>query len=528
MKKNIILLLLDSMCEEDLKFIEKNKINFPGFSKFLGQNSIKYDNAFSVSSPTEPVMPTLFTGELPLNKKTYEFGIKNFRKDFFYTIKKNNYDFFILSNHSIISKMMGFTNKIVKLKLYCSIEHAWKYFQRIYCWGYLNNKDYEKYKDQSFKQKAYQFMTFFKDYLYEDKSWFSQSVNNLDRSKAHQIKKKLDKKIKILKKTSSKNINKEIKDIINNDFFSYVKENTLKDFLLSNLSKVFNDKKITWKYAKLDLFNFQFRFRNLVTNIDQILDRSLKIILKQKKKFFLFSHIMDLHHYNFSSNNLLLVKPSLKKLKNNHLYGRERELSLFYMDQQINDFIKNIPDEIKKRSCFVITSDHGTAVDENNEGPLNNKKLCGLFSKQFLKIPFMIYIPGLKSKKISRSLISTYNVFPIIFKNAKLRLEGYTKKLSEVENQKYILAEHTHRGGAYDNLRFGQVYNCIMTNKFKYILKSKIGRFDNSPKEKEILVKVNNDNKNLINDAKFFKETFIMKKILKKRQVDILNKSNHD
>ena len=107
-------------------------------------------------------------------------------------------------------------------------------------------------------------------------------------------------------------------------------------------------------------------------------------------------------------------------------------------------------------------------------------------------------------------------------------MEGYTKKLSEVENQKYILAEHTHRGGAYDNLRFGQVYNCIMTNKFKYILKSKIGRFDNSPKEKEILVKVNNDNKNLINDAKFFKETFIMKKILKKRQVDILNKSNHD
>ena len=67
-----------------------------------------------------------------------------------------------------------------------------------------------------------------------------------------------------------------------------------------------------------------------------------------------------------------------------------------------------------------------------------------------------------------------------------------------------------------------------MTNKFKYILKSKIGRFDNSPKEKEILVKANNDNKNLINDAKFFKETFIMKKILKKRQVDILNKSNHD
>ena len=34
MKKNIILLLLDSMCMEDLKFIKNNLNYFPGFKTF--------------------------------------------------------------------------------------------------------------------------------------------------------------------------------------------------------------------------------------------------------------------------------------------------------------------------------------------------------------------------------------------------------------------------------------------------------------------------------------------------------------
>ena len=88
MKKNIIYLLIDSMCEEDLIFIKKNIKKFPGFKYFLSNNSIEFQNTYSVSIPTEPTVPTIFTGELPLNKKTYEFGIKYFRKDFFLALKK--------------------------------------------------------------------------------------------------------------------------------------------------------------------------------------------------------------------------------------------------------------------------------------------------------------------------------------------------------------------------------------------------------------------------------------------------------
>ena len=129
MKKNIVLLLLDSMCMEDIKFIKGNLKHFPAFKSFLSKKSTEYSNAYGASTPTEHVMPTLFTGELPLNGKTYEYGIKFFRKDFFNTLKKNGYNFFLLSNHSVMDKMMGYTEKYIKIKPKNSIEHQWNYFQ---------------------------------------------------------------------------------------------------------------------------------------------------------------------------------------------------------------------------------------------------------------------------------------------------------------------------------------------------------------------------------------------------------------
>ena len=59
----------------------------------MSNNSIEFPNSYGVSTPTEPTMPTLFTGELPLNKKTYEYGIK-FLKRFFMTLKNNKFEFF--------------------------------------------------------------------------------------------------------------------------------------------------------------------------------------------------------------------------------------------------------------------------------------------------------------------------------------------------------------------------------------------------------------------------------------------------
>ena len=50
------------------------------------------------------------------------------------------------------------------------------------------------------------------------------------------------------------------------------------------------------------------------------------------------AHINDLHHLNFSENNLILKKPKKVIFKKKHLYGEERELSLLFIDKKSMNF----------------------------------------------------------------------------------------------------------------------------------------------------------------------------------------------
>jgi len=476
MKKNIILLLLDSMCMEDIKFIKKNLRYFPAFKIFLSKNSIEFSNVYGASTPTEHVMPTLFTGELPLNGKTYEHGIKFFRKDFFFTLKKNNYDFFLLSNHSVMDKMMGYKENLIKIRAKNSIEHQWNYFQRVYCWSYLNIDSYSKVRVKSFQKKYKQFLDLFDDHISQDNSWFSKKIHNLNKAKRLRIKHRIKRKKKEIKKINKANIEKTLNHIISNDFFKFFGELSLKDKLLRFFSKFFLDKHTTWKASRINFLNYQVRFRNLSTNIDKLLEDSLEYIKKKKKNFFIMAHINDLHHLNFSENNLILKKPRKNEYKYRHKYGEERELSLLFIDKKINEFVQKIPKEILNTLSICLTSDHGTASDEKNEGPLTSTGLSGLFAERYLRTPFMVYQPGAKKKikNKNNSLMNSANCFPVLFKLANLRINKYVKKLANVENQKYIFAEHTHRGPGYENLLNGQIYNCIITKEYKYIKKTKL------------------------------------------------------
>ena len=238
------------------------------------------------------------------------------------------------------------------------------------------------------------------------------------------------------------------------------------------------------------------------------------------------AHINDLHHLNFSENNLILKKPRKNEYKYRHKYGEERELSLLFIDKKINEFVQKIPKEILNTLSICLTSDHGTASDEKNEGPLTSTGLSGLFAERYLRTPFMIYQPGTKKKikNKNNSLMNSANCFPVLFKLANLRINKYVKKLANVENQKYIFAEHTHRGPGYENLLNGQIYNCVITKEYKYIKKNKIGILDKN-KTKEILVRKDNEEVNLINrkDKNLSKILPLIKKI-KSRQKEILKR----
>ena len=74
-------------------------------------------------------------------------------------------------------------------------------------------------------------------------------------------------------------------------------------------------------------------------------------------------------------------------------------MSLLFIDKKIDEFLRKIPKKIFNTLCLCLTSDHGTASDEKNEGPLTTKGLSGLFADKFLRTPLMIYQPG-EIKKI--------------------------------------------------------------------------------------------------------------------------------
>ena len=72
MKKKILFFLIDSFSKKDFLFIQENIDLFPTFKSLLKKDIFK--NLFSVSK-TEFTLPSIFSSSLPLDGKTYEYGI---------------------------------------------------------------------------------------------------------------------------------------------------------------------------------------------------------------------------------------------------------------------------------------------------------------------------------------------------------------------------------------------------------------------------------------------------------------------
>ena len=122
--------------------------------------------------------------------------------------------------------------------------------------------------------------------------------------------------------------------------------------------------------------------------------------------------------------------------------------------------------------------------------------------------------------------MNSSNCCPVLFKLANLKMNDYVKKLAKIEGQKYIFAEHTHRGPGYANLLNGQIYNCIITKDYKYIKKNKVGILDKN-KIKEILVRKDNEEVNIVNKKN--KDSLNILPLIKKielRQKKILKRIN--
>ena len=55
---------------------------------------------------------------------------------------------------------MGYKENLIKIRAKNSIEHQWNYFQRVYCWSYLNIDSYSKVRVKSFQKSISNFLIF--------------------------------------------------------------------------------------------------------------------------------------------------------------------------------------------------------------------------------------------------------------------------------------------------------------------------------------------------------------------------------
>ena len=109
------------------------------------------------------------------------------------------------------------------------------------------------------------------------------------------------------------------------------------------------------------------------------------------------------------------------------------------------NFLKKNKNKLKN-TLIVLSSDHGK-VFADNVSALNNKKLCGSFQEDYLRIPFLLYKQSQNFRKIE-NLISSIDLLPTLIeildlKSPNLETLGVNafKKKDDI-----VFAEHRFRG----------------------------------------------------------------------------------
>ena len=457
------------MSYRDLSLIKSNKELFPNLIKIIhkGEN---FSNFYSNSSPTESVMPSIFSSSLPLSYGTYQNGIINRPTPAIDKFIKKNYQINIFSNTGILSEMYGYDKKF-NLYNFFSIEHIYRHFQKNYVWHFYNNKKYEykKYKE-IYKEIVIRFFKFFRNYIYEDKSTYSTKIYELSKINKN-LKKSINLHLKIIDKDFDKYFDNDLFKILNNNFVSYFYKNTFKINLINKINFLLKDKNFNWKEGSANFYKYEFKFDNLLSPIGNVINQLMNNI-DCKNRSLNFIHCMDLHHDTIGDNFII-----------NKISHSNKKIACFMnIDKNIGklcDFLTNRKIDYK----LAISSDHGS-VKFKGYGPLRNNFSEGLFYNKFIKIPFILFDSKRSVGKKNYNIYSSVDLISIIYR----RLHSLS-----LNTNNHIVAEHCSRGSAIINLLNQIYYICIISKKYKLIYVNEISNFDMSFKSKGLYLFSNDD-----------------------------------
>ena len=524
---NLIFLIVDALSSDDINFVRNNS-DFPGFNELIKKSTL-FNNASSVAPVTEMVLPSIFTSKLPLNENGYENGIIDVKKNLINILKDNSYFTKIFSSCSILSELYGYVDSDNEVIPHYSIEGPWKTFTKTYIQHFVKesnkpflNKDYVKYVIE----KHYKF---FLNFIKKDKDFFTKKISKLNSQKKEKIIERINLHLKILSHDPIKYLEKYGKDIIKNSLTSFFYKKSLNERAYDIFEKVFKPTHSSKSPAiNIPIINYEIGSPSHENSSESVF-KSINLHLDQVsgKKFAFIAHFMDIHDRNYSCNRIFKNKTKKNiQINNNNLKSFEglRKLSLKFFDNFLFEFLEKNKDKLKN-TLIVLSSDHGK-VFADNDSALNNKKLCGSFQEDYLRIPFLFYNQNQNFRKIE-NLISSIDLLPTLIeildlKSPNLETLGINafKKKDDV-----VFAEHRFRGPDLLNKKKGINYYCVKNRDFKYIYKEKLHTQD-KVEDKEILVNYKTDISetiNIIKNPDFQKILFSLKEKLKLR-MDNLNK----
>ena len=521
---SIISVLVDNLRIDSLSEKDFSKKFFPNFL-YLKKNGI-FKEIISNSNTTKFVMPSIFTQSYPLDYGGYNSVISQRPKSFVELIRNQGFKTIMVQGDENDGPMnnceRGFESISLfydyRILIYNLINRNILYDIGLWEKKIISNTDIKATLKKKLKPVL--------QYLYESKN----RLRNSNHSKWH---KKADKKLKTAILSEIELINKEpiliAKKIlrINPAFYiSSLGEGINFSIILKIRYFFFKLKQKFDGILKFCFPNFTFFKPQKSVLVDDIFD-SIKSKIPKKDKFFIYSHIMDLHDRGYINRPIrFLQKLSLwpkwiLNKKTNRTFKRFLyDISLHFIDKELGKLIEL--SRLKSYQLFIF-GDHGCDIHDIDQR--NFSEIFGFRThREHINVPLIIYNSNNKinnegfhdSMSISATILDELNIKPHkSFKGRSVYKIG----------KKIIISENCGRGNC--DVERKDLYFTITSKKYKmFVLIQK-----NKIKIKRLydLVKDIDEINNLINLKSLKKEiktllSFFInerKDLLKKRKIKI-------
>ena len=441
MKKNCILILLDSITFDTLNDSKISKKLFPNLD-YLAQK-YKFKKCVSHSNCTQFVLPSLFSMTMPLDEGGYDYGVKHRNTTFMEILKKEGFKTLIFSNCNQMGADNGYDRGVD--------ENINSFDYRLILEQKINRVILSKFKKNKNLNKNEELINEYKKLLINIKEKI-EDADTLIWSK---------KLIKINNYIFN-NINVEISlvdkepDIILKKLIS-INPASIWKFLGDKHLEGFN----FWKKRLLTSLNWRIKYfvtksfvpinllNHATINIVDKLSIFKKKFLETKKPLFIYHHIMDLHDYqNFNSVNFFIRK--LKKFPrwyiNSFKLKRKRHFLYDSTLMLIDDYIGEIIKILDKDTFLFVTSDHGHRKSLKKK--IKRKYITDDYFNEMhgedIEVPLVSNTNIEIDKNNKSNLLDTITITKKILFKLNIDISKYIK----LKNYDYdfIISEHSGRG----------------------------------------------------------------------------------